>query len=802
MRNLLKPLLALIILSAWSHSAVYGQKSTISGYIADSESGEQLLGASVYVKSLGDGTATNLYGFYSLTLPQGEYELVYSYVGYNSVELTIDLKENVSRNVDLQALVELGEVVITDERSNQIQNTTQMSTIKMSMDKVKALPAFMGEKDLIKTLQLLPGVQSGGEGSSGLYVRGGGPDQNLILLDGVPVYNASHLFGFFSVFNADAINSVELMKGGFPARYGGRLSSVLDIRMREGNLSKFEGEGSIGVISSKLSLQGPIMKGKTSFIVSGRRTYIDILTRPLIKASAASQEEGLDLVAGYYFYDFNGKINHKFSDKSRLFLSGYTGDDHFYLDLKQKYTLEDDDFESTVGADLNWGNRIAALRWNYMLSPKLFSNTSITYSKYKFSTEASYAEKTIGGDPDDDVEFYVNFFSGIDDVTAKVDFDYVPSPNHFIKFGVGDIYHTFSPGAIQQKLKAGDFNLDSTIANDKLTAHEIYAYIEDDFKIGQRLKINTGLYATAFSPTDTSFYSLQPRFSSRFLLTDKSSIKASYASMMQPLHLLTNPTIGLPTDLWVPATKDVPVERSRQVALGFAQTIKDGYELSVEGYYKTMDNIIEYRDGESFQGVDSRWEDKVEVGKGWSYGAEFFFEKKVGKLSGWVGYTLSWTQRQFESINFGEIFPYLYDRRHDISIVLTYKPNDNIDFGLVWVYGTGNAYTLGLERYKEYQEFNADGINIYGQEIEHIEERNNFRAPSYHRLDLGMNLHKKTKWGTRTWSLGVYNAYSRQNPFYIFWGYENGLFDSNSQRVLKQIALFPFIPSVSYAFKF
>lgn len=800
MQNLKKVVLLSLFLGGGLLNQCFGQKFTISGYIADKESGEQLLGASIYVKSLGDGTATNLYGFYSLTLPAGQYDLVYSYVGYNSVQVSIDLKENVTRNVDLEALVELNEIVITDERSNQIQNTTQMSTIKMSMDKVKTLPAFMGEQDLIKTLQLLPGVQSGGEGSSGLYVRGGGPDQNLILLDGVPVYNASHLFGFFSVFNADAINSVELMKGGFPARYGGRLSSVLDIRMKEGNLSKFEGEGSIGVISSKLSLQGPIKKGKTSFMLSGRRTYLDILARPLIKA--AGNSNGTDIVAGYYFYDFNGKINHKFSDRSRLFLSGYTGDDKFYFDITEKYTIDGNQENFNVLGDLTWGNRIAALRWNYMINPKLFSNFTATYSKYKFSTTADLRQTYWEDNEEKQTSYYYNFFSGIDDVTAKVDFDYMPSPNHFVKFGFGDIYHTFSPGATQEKIEFGDTRIDSTRNNDILRAHEAYAYIEDDFKVGNRLKVNAGLYATVFAPKDTQFFSLQPRFAARYLLTDKSSIKVSYASMMQALHLLTNPTIGLPTDLWVPATKDVPVETSRQVAIGFAQTIAEKYELSIEGYYKTMNNIIEYKDGESFQGQQTTWEDKVEIGTGWSYGAEVFFEKKIGDFSGWIGYTLSWTERQFDNVNFGDPFPYRYDRRHDASIVLTYKPNENVDFGIVWVYGTGNAYTLAQERYTPYQP-NPYMNNFFGyNEVEHVEERNNFRAPAYHRLDVGVNLHKKTKWGVRTWSLGLYNAYSRQNPFYIYWGYENGVFNDNSQKALKQVALFPIIPSISYSFKF
>jgi len=801
--NYLNKYLLVLCFLVTSIGSSLAQKYTLSGYVNDSTGGEQLLGASVFISESKDGTATNLYGFYSITLPAGTYNVIYSYVGYKSKKLTINLQENTTTNINLSSVTKLSEVEITGERSNQIQEKTQMSSINLSMDKVKTLPSFLGEQDVIKTLQLLPGVQSGGEGSSGLYVRGGGPDQNLILLDGVPVYNASHLFGFFSVFNADAINSVELMKGGFPARYGGRLSSVLDIRMKEGNMSEFHGEGSVGIISSKLSLEGPIQKGKTSFIVSGRRTYLDILSRPIISAAARSQGAG-KIKTGYYFYDLNAKVNHKFSDRSRLFLSAYSGDDRFYLDLTEDYTFDGRAYENEINADLVWGNKIAALRWNYMITPKLFSNTTVTYSKYKFSTDAGFKEK-YNDENNNPVEnsFLQTFYSGIDDVTAKVDFDYMPSPNHFIKFGVGDIYHTFSPGASQTKLDFDDIKFDSTITSNKIDAHELYAYVEDDFKVGYRLKVNMGLYATAFTQKDTNFFSLQPRFAARYLIGSKASFKASFATMMQPLHLLTNPTIGLPTDLWLPATNKVPVEYSQQVAVGFARTIAEDYELSIEGYYKTMDNLIEYKDGQSFQVQDESWEEKVELGKGWSYGAEVFFEKKVGTVSGWIGYTLSWTQRQFENINFGEVFSYKYDRRHDISFVLTYKPNDEFDIGVVWVYGTGNAYTLGLERYFQFSDnIQSHGGQVYLPDVEHIESRNNFRAPSYHRLDVGLNLHKETKWGQRTWSLGLYNAYSRQNPFYIYWGYSDGLISGDSRRELKQLALFPIIPSISYSFKF
>lgn len=781
----------------------------MSGYVEDAETGEQLIGATVYITELETGTASNVYGYFSITLDEGTYNIVTSYVGYESHSEKIVLKSNQVFNFKLKPSVVLSEVVVSGEATDKIEEKTQMSSIKVSMEKVNKLPAFMGEKDLVKTIQLLPGVQSGSEGSSGLYVRGGGPDQNLMLLDGVPVYNASHLFGFFSVFNSEAINSVELIKGGFPARYGGRLSSVLDIRMKEGNTKEFKGDISVGIIASKISLEGPIIKDKTSFIVSARRTYVDVLARPFISLSNANTKytdpdgtEAQDrITGGYYFYDLNFKINHKFSNRSRLFLSSYLGKDKFYS--KIEYTEDNpngDYYEDKSKLDLNWGNKIAALRWNYIINPKLFANATLTYSQYAFNTDIT---NTISdyykyNDSISTENFAVLFNSGIDDITAKVDFDYTPSPNHYVRFGLGNIYHVFSPGATQVKVESegDDFNLNDN--PDKTKAQEMYAYVEDDWLVNKKLKINAGLHFSGFVLSKKNYWSLQPRISSRYLLSKTSSLKASYAHMAQFLHLLSNPTIGLPTDLWVPATDKVLPQYSHQVALGYAKSIRKKYELSIEGYYKSMNNIIEYKDGTSFMLSDQTWEEKVEAGKGWSYGVELLLEKKIGKLSGWLGYTLSWSNRQFTNISFGEKFPYRYDRRHDISFVTTYELSDKWDFGLIWVYGTGNAYTLGLERYAGYSLYNNNNQfqNQY-QNIEHIENRNNYRAPAYHRLDIGANYHRKGKWGETIWNFSLYNAYSRQNPFYLDFKTK-----SNGERVLTQIALFPIIPSVSYNFKF
>jgi hypothetical protein len=752
----------------------FSQNVTVSGFISDDFSGEKLIGATVYDLNLQKGTSSNGYGFYSITLPRGELKIKFSFIGYQPIVKTVSVDSNLKLNINLKERVELKEFVVNASESEKIQEKSLMSTMDLSMEKVKSLPVLLGEKDVMKTIQLLPGVQSGSEGSSGLYVRGGGADQNLILLDGVPIYNASHLFGFFSVFNADAINSVSIIKGGFPARYGGRLSSVIDIKMKEGNIKEFHGEGSIGLISSKLTLEGPIIKNKTSFIVSGRRTYADVLARPFMDK---------DEIGGYYFYDINGKVNHTFSDDSRLYLSLYFGNDKFFVrDIGDNYYVE---------ASLRWGNVINSLRWNKIINDKLFVNTNLRFSNYKFSVgnESRY----------DGVSESFNYYSGILDFGGAVDFDYIPSTNQYIKFGLSETYHTFSPGVNQYSSNANSEDIDTSFGSGKLYAHEFLVYAEDDFSISEKLKINIGIHGSGFLVNNKTYLSLQPRFSGRFLINETMAFKMSFAKMTQYLHLLSNTSIGLPTDLWVPATERIAPQKSTQIAVGIAKTLKKGFEVSLEGYYKWMNNLIEYKEGASFFGNSVDWQDKVEAGKGWSYGGELLLEKKQGKTTGWIGYTLSWTNRQFDEINFGEIFPYRYDRRHDIGIALTHTFNKKktkkgrdkwFDLGLVWVYGTGNSVTLSFERYEKLK-----GVDIgYSEEgeLKYLSGRNNFRVPSYHRLDLGINKHKITKWGEQIWSFGIYNAYSRQNPFYLY-------FDDAD---LMQVSLIPIVPSVSYSFKF
>ncbi len=772
------PLLICLMLMS---KLLLAQRFTIAGYIRDGQDGESLIGANVFNLATKEGASANQFGFYSFTQPAGEINMVVSFVGYQSTTIAFDLQQDTTINLNLE-LKTLDEIVISGNTVDEIQQQTQMSRVNISVQEIKKLPALLGEVDVLKTLQLLPGVQSGNEGTSGVYVRGGGPDQNLILLDGVPVYNASHLFGFFSVFNPDAINNVEIIKGGFPARYGGRLSSVIDISMKDGNRNDFHGEGSIGLVSSKLTLEGPINKGKTSFIVSGRRTYIDLLARPLIKAATEGDE-----VVGYFFYDFNAKLSHEVSDKDQMYISLYMGDDKAYNRFRYSYGDSQGSNESIEKAGLQWGNIISAFRWNRVWNNQLFSNTTLTFSRYRFKVFQEYDDKTIRNGETSRDYYYSAYNSSIRDFAARIDFEYLPNPNHQIRFGVSGINHLFTPGVLSYK----DQESDTLVGSRAIYANEMALYVEDEISISRRFNVNLGLHLSGFAVEDELYTSLQPRFSARYLLSPSMSVKASYAEMAQFVHLLTNSGIGLPTDLWVPATSLIEPQQSQQVALGIAKNINDKFEFSLEGYYKKMQNLIEYQEGASFINVDKDWQTKIEVGDGESYGMEMLLQKKTGRTTGWLGYTLSWTWRQFENLNFGERFPYRYDRRHDLSLALTHELSKKVDFSAAWVYGTGSAITLPVATYTR------PNNQYYGGELRDYESRNGFRMPSYHRMDINFTFKKKKKNWERAWHIGVYNLYSRQNPFYIdlvnYYG-ENPKF--------VQYSLFPIIPSIKYSFKF
>ncbi len=796
----------ILLLVALAINASGQKKFTISGYITDAESGENLISANVFDGNSKLGTVSNLYGFYSISLPKDSVYLSFSYIGYESQIRGIFLDRDITLNVPLSSSFELDAIEIIAEDSRKIEDETQMSAIEVPVQQIKKMPAFLGEVDVLKTLQLLPGVQSGGEGQTGLYVRGGSPDQNLILLDGVPVYNANHLFGFFSVFNADAIKDVKLTKGGFPARYGGRLSSVLEINMKEGNKQSFHGSGSVGIISSKLALEGPIIKDKASFMVSGRRTYIDLLARPLI--SLALRENGTRGKLGYYFYDLNAKVNYTISDKDRIYLSAYLGDDRFYVDLTEDFDESDGEiYSDQIRSNLGWGNLTTALRWNHLWNQKLFSNVTATYSKYLFNTLAAVAsESRIDDVISDRFEYAADYNSGIKDLALRVDFDYLPNPNHFIKFGGNAIRHSFDPGLFNLTAESIDdgvktFEVDTVLGQRTIDAIEYNAFIEDDFKITPKLKINAGLHFSGFDVNDVHFTSLQPRLSIRQLFKNDLALKASFATMRQYVQFLTNENIGLPWDQWLPTTERVIPQDAWQAALGFAKTIDNKYELSVEAYYKEMQNLIAYKEGASLFTLEN-WEDQVSQGEGESYGAEFFVQKKKGRLTGWLGYTLSWSNRRFDDRNIGEWYPYKFDRRHDVSIVAVYELYKDCNVSATWVYGTGNAITFAESRIPVLD------LGIFGYDVDPVDiykSRNNKRMGAYHRLDVNIDFIKQKKKYKRIWSIGAYNAYSRKNPFFLNLETDRVLQDDGSSRsetVLRQYSLFPIIPSISYRFEF
>lgn len=763
----------------------------------DAESGEKLIGANVFDSDTYEGTITNNFGFFSLSLAEGTKNITVSYIGYGNSVQEIQLTEDVLLNFPLSLSNELEEVEIVAEKQINVAEESNMSTIEVPILQIKKIPALLGEVDVLKALQLLPGVQSGGEGQSGLYVRGGSPDQNLILLDGVPVYNANHLFGFFSVFNPDAIKDVKLIKGGFPARYGGRLSSVLEINMKEGNMKEFHGAGSIGLVASKLTLEGPIKTDKTSFIISGRRTYIDLLARPLIKRSL--EEEGTDGLVGYYFYDVNAKVNHVFSDKDRLYFSVYGGNDRFFANLEDK----SERYRDFGNLRLGWGNVTSALRWNHLWTPKLFSNTSLTYTKYKIDFGGGGGTEYIEDNYTE--EFSLDYDSGISDVALKMDFDFYPDPNHFLRFGASVINHSFEPGEFKLFSTNGnpDEDFDFTVGQDDIQSQEYDVYVEDDIKIGDKFKVNAGLHFSGFGVQDKFYTSLQPRLSMRYLIAEDQSVKLSFATMNQYINLLTTEGIGLPTDIWVPTTAKILPQSSWQAAVGYAFKLTKDLDMTVEGYYKEMENLVSFKDGEGFfdESLDD-WGDRVTQGSGRSYGLELFLQKKTGTLTGWIGYTLSKSDRLFDELNFGNRYPYTYDRRHDVSIVAQYELSKRVNVSGSWVYGTGNAVTLATSTFRTY------GLEKYGEdsrEVQNYTEKNNFRMQPYHRFDIGINFVKKKRRHTRTWSIGAYNTYNRKNPFYIEIDTDRVIDDNGNdttRKFLSQQSLFPIIPYFNYSFTF
>ena len=795
------------------------KKVTISGYITDELSSEILIGANVFDMISKTGTISNEFGFFSLTLPASDVKLGFSYVGYETVIMEENLLNDKKINIKLNPNMLLDEVVVTAENSRETGiNATNMSSIDIPLNILKTTPALLGEADIMKTIQMLPGVKSGTQGSSGIYVRGGGPDQNLILLDGIPLYNVDHLFGFFSVFTPEVVKKVTLYKGSFPARFSGRLSSIIDVRTNDGDMQNYHGTIGIGILSSKLQLEGPLIKGRTSFNISGRRSYLDLVAKPFYKKDKAT----------LYFYDMNAKINHKFNEKSRLFLSFYNGRDKFGVDTEGN----SDYYISKDKGYLNWGNTLISARWNYIFSSKLFSNTTIAHTNYRFNIDSeSYTLEN-----DMEATRRLKYDSGIKDVAYKIDFNYLPSPEHNIKFGVGYLYHDFKPEVETMRVKeieegiASDTTYAST-SNSNIYANEITVYAEDEFNITSDLSFNAGLNFSLFNVRNTTYTSLQPRLSLRYQFKNDFAVKASYTKMNQYVHLLSNYNITLPSDLWVPTTEKIKPMRAHQYSLGAYYTGIKGWELSMETYYKDMQNIIEYKDGASFLGSSQNWEDKVEMGRGRSYGIELMTQKTTGKTTGWIAYTLAKSERKFDKsgINMGKWFPYKYDHRHHFNLTANHKFSDKIDISASWELFTGGVFTVSEEMTAfispEYDPTNNSNILVprpgsilpnhyylYNPGMTSstwadyfINSRNNYRLPANHCLNLGINFRKQKKHGEQIWNFGIYNVYNAMNPHFVYKVVKSAGYGPDAKMTKPAIVkttIFPIIPSFSYTFKF
>ena len=761
---------------------VKSQAIKINGYLSDAASGERLGGASVYSLTDQSGTSSNSYGYFILKLKSGTQKIVLNMLGYQSDTLNLSLVKDTLVQLRLTSKsASLAEVTITDQSKSNV-NIGQVNKVGLSPAEIKALPRFAGEVDVIKALQLLPGVKAGKEGSSDMLVRGGGPDQNLILLDGVPIYNSSHSLGLFSVFNADAIKSVELSKGGFPSRYGGRLSSVLDIQLKDGNNDHFRYDFSLGLISSKLLMEGPLKNKNTTFMVGVRRTYLD--------AVAALAQGGSDSKGTYNFYDLNAKISHRFSDKDRLYFSIYSGKDILSSRFKRD---NDKDYNA-----ISWGNVTSALRYNHLFNPNLFSNVTLTYTNYKFGVINSSV------DNDRNSEYELNYSSKIGDAGLKMDFDYIPTNNHYIRFGANSVRHNFRPNVTSLKsINEGTSLSDTAFTSNNTKALEYFLYAEDEFRISDRLQANVGLHFSGFNVQQKNYTSIQPRISLNWMLTDKDAIRFSYAKMSQYIHLLTTAGTGSPADIWVSSTKKLIPQSSWQSTAGYATALfNNRYELNIDGFYKEMNHVIEYRQGASFLEEGSEngiigessqsFEDKITAGKGTAYGTEFLFRKKEGKTAGWLAYTLSWSNRDFKGINNNKVYPYAYDSRHQLSMVLNHNLSKRIRLSGTWVYNSGLPATLPLSGYA------FKGENGSVSTIENVNVRNNFRMRSYNRLDLGISFIKQKKRGERSWNISVYNAYNRKNPYFIQVGGKT----SSGKTELFQYSLLPILPSFSYSYSF
>ncbi|MBO9702931.1 MAG: TonB-dependent receptor plug domain-containing protein [Sporocytophaga sp.] len=754
---------------------------SIQGHIKESASNEPIVGAVVSIPAINLTTATDTSGFYSLSFETIDtLEVMFLMQGYNTQKLMVwD-----SQVLDIKLVSEhnlLKEITILGEDTSYLSSDVQMSKINLSMKQVKSVPSLLGERDVIKVLQLMPGVQKGREGNTAMYVRGGGPDQNLIMLDGMPFYNASHLYGFFSLFNSDVLQNVEFTKGAFPARYGGKLSSVLDMTMKEGNKKEYHGEAGIGILSSKIMLEGPIKKDKCSFIIGARRSYMDLLVSPFLPDT---------MNASYYFYDINAKVNWDINCRNKLSLSFYNGKDNF------KSNYKDIDFANKV--NLNWNNLLGNLVWDNIISENLSSRLSVGASKFYIKTKQYLFEDTTAYDYD--------YRSSIRDITLKYEVGYKVSDKHKINGGLQMIFHHYTPGAYIEK-ESGKTSDMSDASIESIESKEMSAYVEETGILTSWFSYNLGGRFTRYSVRNKAYFRFEPRASMAFHLTKKFAIKTSYAEMNQYALMLSQSILGPALDLWVPATDKIIPQNSKQIALGIAQDFKHNISLTIEGYYKRSSNLVEYKEGAGFlvkdaddKGVYQTWEEQVTQGKGCTYGSEVMLHKRQGKLSGWLAYTLSWNWMQFKEINLGRKYPAKYDHRHDASVVIIYKPKEKFSLSLTWVYSSGNAFTLPMSISR-----NSNGMPDYISWDDYYtvySAKNSYRMPAYHRLDLGAQFYKSSKKRiSRVWDISIYNLYNRENPYYYFLA-RDGKTVFGGRRLphykLKKVILFPIIPSVSY----
>ncbi|NOX47114.1 MAG: TonB-dependent receptor [Chlorobi bacterium] len=757
----------------------FTKKIAISGNITDVETGEDLIGATVFVKELKTGTSSNVYGFYSISLETGDYTLVFSYVGYEQLIKQISLTKETTINIGLKPIEqELEEVVVTSTALNDNVTRTTMSTVKMDVKTINRIPALMGEVDILKAIMLLPGVQTIAEGSSGFSVRGGSMDQNLIQLDEATVYNASHLMGFFSVFNNDAIKGVELYKGDIPASSGGRLSSLLDVRMRDGNLKKISGRGGIGTISSRLTLEGPILKDKASFLVSGRRTYADIFLKLFGEPEMKDNK--------IYFYDFNAKFNYRINNNNRIYVSGYYGRDIF----------------KNAEFKMGWGNQTTSVRWNHLFSKKIFTNFTFLYSNFDYEL----------GVPEGQNNSF-NWKSNLKDYSGKADFTYYLNSDNMIRFGISGIYHKFKPGTARG---LGEESIANELVVQDNQALESGIYLSNEQKVGARFTFKYGLRLSHFvnvgesyiynfdenyKPIDSTYYGkgeffspyfgLEPRFGAVFLLNESSSIKASYSRTRQYVHLGQNSTAGTPFDVWFPSSPNVKPQLADQVALGYFRNFLDNsIEASAEIYYKKMKNSIDFKDHAELL-LNQYFEGELRFGSAEAYGVELLANYHLKKFSGWVSYTYSKTTKTIEGINNGNPYPAVYDKPHNISIVFNYDISKRVTVGATWVYNTGSAVTFPTGRF------------VYGNTVIPIySDRNGYRLPDYHRLDVSATLKSKEKPGRKwshEWNFSVYNAYGRKNPWVINFKQEP---NDPSKTYAEMIYLFSFVPAITFNFLF